>query len=396
MIKKRIIFYVGGYDPQSPSVFFRHLDRQLSCFEGVWSSSVAKGDIESIGDYISRRRFTSRHDGCDESTITDFYFLASDDIVSGDYHRHFLVRLFHYLWSVMNYFISGTFFSYMHVAWRYSVYFLYPLFVFFLTCLFSFSFSYRLLFYFDLSLLFSPFLFILFFFLIKFFIWNRFYIMKAMETWTFSLSYVLRTRSDVDDRLDILSSCMSDVLSDQDFDEMLLIGHSMGGAFLMDSVSRCLDSFVRCSDKRIIFLTVGSTVLKVGLHPSAEWFRRCVSSIFSHSHLSWIEYQCHLDLISFYKVDAAMLMGLSLPRDIHNFCRPHVCMIRFSRMWNLSYYLRNRLRLFRIHYQFVYSGTRKYHYDFCSICFGPSLLFDRVKYPDHFNRSLLPPVSDKP
>ena len=368
MIKRRVIFYVGGYDPQSSEVFFRHLDRQIGYFGSVWDVGVEQGEIEVCSEHISRRRFVAKGGTSDWSTTTDFYFLSSDDVVSGDYNHSFIFRLSRYLLACFNYLFSGTAFSFARTAWRYFVYFLYPLLVFSVT----FYISVRLATLSPLPILFSPLIFLAVFWCLKFFIWDRFYIMKAMETWTFAYSFIYRRRLDINERIDELSRSLSDSLAKDDFDEMLLIGHSIGGAFLMDGAWRVLQDFASANKKKITFLTLGSTILKVGLHPQAQWFRNLVGELFSHRHLSWIEYQSHIDMVNFYKTDSSLLMNLSLPLDSQGYSRPIIRRVRFGGMLGKSYYHRIRFRLFRIHYQFIYASRSKFHYDFPAICFGPS------------------------
>ena len=50
-----------------------------------------------------------------------------------------------------------------------------------------------------------------------------------------------------------------------------------------------------------------------------------------------------------------------------------------------------RGNLFRVHYQFVFANTKKYHYDFLGICFGPTTLTDRAQHPNHFANNLTGP-----
>ena len=51
------------------------------------------------------------------------------------------------------------------------------------------------------------------------------------------------------------------------------------------------------------FLTVGSSILKIGLHPAAERLRKLIGRVGAETCLFWVEYQAKVDPINFYKTD---------------------------------------------------------------------------------------------
>ena len=58
-------------------------------------------------------------------------------------------------------------------------------------------------------------------------------------------------------------------------DELILVGHSTGGGLILDIAARCLaiDPQFAGRSGRTAVLTVGSTALKLGMHPAARDFR---------------------------------------------------------------------------------------------------------------------------
>ena len=387
MKKKRVIFYVGGYDPQSKEKFFEHFGRQVEKFKNVWDTNVKASEIKEHGNHISSRTFVATGSAASDKkweVETQFYFLASDDVVRGDYHKSFIYRVWRYIIAALNYIVSGTTMKFLKTSWRYHTYFFYPFVVLLTTVLVSLFLAGRIA-----NLWLAPPLFIMIFWAIKKSIWDRYYIMKAMETWTFSIAYIYRKRPDLEERINGLAKCMTQVIENEEFDEMLLIGHSLGGAFLIDSAWQAINALEKAKDKNIVFFTIGSTILKVGLHPKAQWFRQKTDELFNKTNLAWVEYQSHMDIISFCKVNAAKLMGLNINNDEQNNQRPMIRGVRFRSMLDNKKYKKIRFKLFRMHYQFTYASYQKYHYDFPAICLGPAELIKRANNKEKFLNNLL-------
>jgi len=126
----------------------------------------------------------------------------------------------------------------------------------------------------------------------------------------------------------------------------------------------------------ITILTVGSTALKVGLHPKATWFRKQVQALNDAPKVQWLEYQCRTDFINFFRTNPEKLMGVVDGK------KPDIVEIRIKNMVDDKTYNRIRRNFFRVHYQFVFGNTKQYYYDFMDICFGITFAIDRDRsYP---------------
>ena len=132
---------------------------------------------------------------------------------------------------------------------------------------------------------------------------------------------------------------------------------------------------------RVTVLTVGSTALKIGLHPAAHTFRRRVQSLVDAPAIQWIECQAHTDVINFYKTDPVAAMDLQSQRSD---AFPQVHVVRVRDMLQPEAYKRFKFNLFRVHYQFIMANTRRYAYDFFMMCCGEQLfaemLGDSLRY----------------
>ncbi|NJL08178.1 MAG: hypothetical protein HC900_07870, partial [Methylacidiphilales bacterium] len=128
--------------------------------------------------------------------------------------------------------------------------------------------------------------------------------------------------------------------------------------------------------RRLALMTVGSSILKIGLHPAATQLRRDASIVASSPKVFWVEYQALVDIINFYKCNPAQEMGLEVER------LPEVRTVRIRKMLNEKTYRRFRGDFFRMHRQFVMGNERRYHYDYFMILCGPVPLEARVFSPE--------------
>jgi len=384
-VKKRAIFYIGGYDPKSSDEFFDRLHRETSRFEQLWDVQVESGDRTKHGADVTIEKL--RANGNDWAVETDFHFLTLDDIVLKDFQQPFWKRLGRSLITTIDYVLTGTAFKFLFHAWRFFLYFAYPpvavvstivLAYFLASFISSLDVPYSgILALFSFGLVFAA--------MVQFF-WKRRFVLHLMDLWSFSRDFVYRRRTDIEDKLDAFAGLATKRANEGTYDEILFVGHSTGGALILDTAARSVEKDPNLASRaKVSVLTVGSTSLKIGLHPAATWFRDRLKVLFSDPSMSWVEYQCHTDVINFYKTNPAKLMKLDIGDD-----RPIVQNIRIKAMLEPETYKRIRSNFFRVHYQFVFGNTRKYHYDFPAICFAPMALRDRALQPDRAATSLLP------
>ncbi len=123
-------------------------------------------------------------------------------------------------------------------------------------------------------------------------------------------------------------------------------------------------------------LSVGSSILKIGLHRGAKRFRAAAARVARAPQVFWAEYQTLTDVMNFYKTDPIATMGLPAVG------RPVVRVVRVSRMLDPVAYRRIRRNLFRVHNQFVSGNTRRAPYDYFMLLCGPLSVERQVRSPD--------------
>lgn len=367
-VSKRAVFLVGGYERNDAAGFFRRIGREMERFCTCWSVEANLGaPVEAPGAVATTA--IADYLGPDGVCRSDITFLSFDDIVKRDGARPFLVRLGVYLVAFFDYVFSGTMFRFFATNWRFALYFLYP-FVMLVFFAWLGTIAYRLTGL--LALPGGPVLPMLVgasvAYVVGRFIGRRYFVFHLMDLWSFSREHLHCRRPEMDARIDDWASLIAERTAATDYDEVLLIGHSTGGALILD-VAHQLAERLAAERKNANFklVTVGSTSLKVALHPKAKRARERLETLAGHHGIRWVEFQALTDIINFYKCDPYARAGLTHQRsDVF----PRQFQVRFRDMLERATYKRVKKNFFRVHYQFISANSRRYFYDFFMICCG--------------------------
>ena len=258
----------GGLIPNRLIHFLRKLARENRRYEELWGTEVK---VVSTSKYYSQTSLlpvtqpVSKNKKWPGKVETDFHFLSLDDIVLKDFSRPLHIRLWKYLQSWASYVFSGTSFAFIRHAWRFALYFAYPPIMLLLALMMSMLFAAFI----ATSLLpLAPLLAIVgfaicFMTLVKYG-GDRYHVLHLMDLWSFSSDFINRSRTDIDEKLDQFAKSMASQINTNTYDEVLFIGHSTGGALMLDAVGRMLEDNPNSLNnaKSSSILTLGSTALK--------------------------------------------------------------------------------------------------------------------------------------
>jgi pimeloyl-ACP methyl ester carboxylesterase len=367
-VTRRAVFLIGGYERNDSAGFFRRLRRELDRFRACWSVKADMGAPETAAAGIAATA-PVEYRGPDGLCRTDLTFLSFDDIVYRDGARPFVVRLLAYIVAVTDYVFSGTLVRFFRANWRFALYFLYPL-VALAAFVWGGTLAYRVVARFSFSGM--PLVAVLVGCAVTVALgWafgRRYFVFHLMDLWSFSREHLRCRRPDMDARIDEWAALIDERLAATSFDEVLLVGHSTGGAIILDVADRLVQRLA-AQDRTADFtlLTVGSTSLKVALHPAAHRARSRLEGLARHKTIRWTEFQALTDIINFYKCDPYRMAGLTHDRRD---AFPLMYQVRFREMLNPDAYKRIKRNFFRVHYQFISANSRRYFFDFLMICCG--------------------------
>ena len=374
---RRSVYMIGGYEPKSSDAFYARTERELKRFCETWGVSaevLAKGDREN--GRIANIRIATDHGG--NRVETDWNFFVWNDIVLGDFAKPFWYRIPRYWLTFADYVLSGTFFRILFLAWRFALYFLYPAVMHLVFGIAGWLAGWLVA---QLPFPGSLWAGCIAGFTVALGLWQtvgeRYFVRHLGDLWSFSRNFIWGYRKDAEAALDHLARLIVQRASEGNDEEILLVGHSTGGGLILDAAARALalEPEIGAAGPRLQILTVGSTALKIGMHPAARAYRARVQTLVDAPQLRWTEWQALTDIINLFKSDPVKAMGLN-PRekDRRRGRFPRVVLVRIRDMLQPEAYRRVKKNFFRVHYQFIMGNTKRYGQDFYMACCGPHYL----------------------
>jgi pimeloyl-ACP methyl ester carboxylesterase len=161
-------------------------------------------------------------------------------------------------------------------------------------------------------------------------------------------------------------------------DELVLVGHSTGGAIAAAALARALelDPDLGRRGPRVVLLTLGSVMPAVALHPAAQRMRDIVGRLAVEPSVAWIDCQSRKDVMNFLHFDPVGGIGVNVGAER---CNPLIWPVRFRDMVSPEYYRRFRWNFFRLHYQYIMAGDRPSPYDYVSLIAGPTAVAEEAQ-----------------
>lgn len=371
---KRVVYHFGGYDPIGPHEAYRGFARELRRFESTWSVTTSISGPVVDADIASWRAVAS---GPNWRVETEYRLVRWDDIIVATAQQPMWRRIPLALMAFLDFVLAGAFWGYVRTNWRYAGFFLYPFVVFGLLVALAWLAEGLVARTSGSALIGVCVGLAAFAFLMQ---WpaKRLYLPLLFDDWIFSRDYIRRSNAVLDPRLDRVARELVAYANESGADEILVIGHSLGAVLAADLLDRALrlEPDLGKARSRVAFASVGSSLLKIGLHRRAARLRAAVARVASASHIFWVEYQALTDVMNFYKTNPVAAMGLSVPG------RPVVRVERIRRMVHPARYRRIRRNFFKVHCQFVKGNDRRAAYDYFMLLCGPLSVERQVRYAD--------------
>jgi len=374
VVRKRGFLCIGGYEPIDAGWWYRRFERELKRFEATWNAQATMSPpVISEDSALAGWKIDTK--GENWRTETEYRLLRWDDFVTADFARSDLERVPKGIAALLDFVFSGAAIRYFIVSVRYGFFFLYP-FVILAGIVAAAIFAPKLL-----ALLGLPipglvaFVLSIAVFVGLMYVLGRVLLLNYMfDDWIFAAQFVHRSRPDLDERLDRFAREIVTCAKDTSCDEVIVSAHSLGGALIMDVLDRALklDPQLGQHGPKLWLMATGSSLLKVALHPKAKWLREAVARVADAKGIDWIEYQAIVDVISFYKVNPVVAMGLSERRN------PIVQKVKIRDMLAPETYKRFWGNFFRLHRQWSMGNERRYFYDYYQVICGPAPLARRV------------------
>lgn len=373
-VSKRLVFHIGGYDPyMPPEVAYARFARELKRFEKTWSAKASVSPLTIAADQATWDITTT---GANWRVATSYWLVRWDDIIESLARQPWWLRIIRGQLAWIDFAIAGALWSYLRINWRYALFFIFP---------FAICDAFALIAWFVGVLLaeVSGSLWIgiaagllMCAALLKW-PWRWLGLATLFDDWIFSSSYVRSSHPILEQRLDVIARQIDAAARNSHANEILLVGHSFGAVIAVDLLDRVLrlNPSIGENGPRVAFLSVGSSILKIGLHRGAKRFRASLQRVALAPGIFWAEYQTLTDVMNFYKTNPISELGLTADG------RPVVRHVRIRDMLDPESYRRIRRHLYRVHSQFVSGNERRTAYDYFMLVCGPLLAQQQVELP---------------
>jgi hypothetical protein len=378
VVKKRDVVFVCGYEISRPEGHHRRFSKELPLFEAAWNVKTELSP-PSVDAKTNVAIWKLKTIGPNWQVDTDYRMFWWGDIIAPDFELPEWRRLIVGLRALFDFVFSGAIIEYFRINWRYALFFLYPYVLLAFAGVGGFYLSRKLM---GDAVPYSAPIAVLIgvacvFVLLKL-PPKPFYVGYLLNDWYFASDLVHHRRGALDERFDGFARELVDLCRNSEADEIVIVGHSLGAVQAVDVIARAkrIDAEFGGHGAPIRLLTIGSSLLKIGLHPAAKGLREAVGAVANDPRIYWAEFQAISDIVNFYKSNPVTDLGLP-PAE-----RPIVQIVRVKHMLKPETYAGLKRDFFRVHRQFVMGNEQRYFYDYYMIVGGPVPLPQRVLYHD--------------
>ncbi len=362
-VKNRLVLFFPGFEPLGPEAHQRRFARAATKTGPHYGTSFDCGTLQVRPSGLSG--FTVNAIGSEWETSSDIAIFDWSSILEHYERRPFPIRLFSGFAALLSLMFNGTLRRYLAVSWRYGFFFFYPV-VLLIGCalagwiaagtigLLMESLPAKWLTGLAVSTSFAV------------LAARKAHLLLMMDDWAFAKNLANRSDPAIEaKRKAFRASLVSEIEAGQ-HDEVLVTGHSLGCVFAIDALA----GIGPTAKTQPSLLTVGSSLMKIALHPRAGWLVSSIASLTS-TGTKWLDVQALTDVISFFRSNPAGSVG------IRGKLQPKTLAIRFKFMLSPQSYRRGKYNLFRTHRQFVLAAEKPYLYSMHMIAAGP-VPFDSV------------------
>jgi hypothetical protein len=374
-IRRRHVIYVAGYDPQGAEGYYALFQRACSRFRAVWPLTATVGPLTIDSEDFAHWDFTLQ--GPNWRVDTRYDFLRQEKFIRADMAEPMFRHIPRVLGWILDDIASGTTWRIFRANWRFGlglaffqilvlVWVAIPLVVGTLVArAVAAAFDWPALATVVAALLVAIVLFVALRRIV-----DRLFVVQITNHWPLVRRFARGEKTWFDHCIEACARRLADAASEDEADELVVIGHSGGGVTAVAVLARALERNpdIGRHGPRLILLTLGSVMPGCALHPAAAPLRDDIRRLAREPSLTWVDCQSRKDFFNFWRFDPVGGIGVELGKDRRN---PLIWEVQFRDMVAPDYYRRFRWNLFRLHYQFVMAGDRRAPYDYLMLIGGP-------------------------
>jgi hypothetical protein len=375
LIRRRHIIYVEGYDPQGAKGYYRLFDRSWARFLKVWPLKSRLGEL--VVDSQDFAHWDIEAEGPNWKVETRYDFMRQEHIIRANMAEPLQRQIPRALAWAFDYLASGAIFRVL----RASPYFGLVL-IYFQTMLMwwlalsvggGWLIAVVMMHALGLGSLASLPLGVLAaiaIFLALRPLANRLFLIQINNHWPYLCEFARGEATCFDAPIEACAQRVIAAVRANDADEVIVVGHSGGGALAPAVIVRALelDPDIGRKGPPLVLVTLGSIAPGAALHPKAARLRAVFGRLAVEPSVLWIDSQSRADVLNFWNFDPVEGIGAHVEGRR---CNPLIWRVRFGDMLSRQFYWRIRFNFFRLHYQFIMASDRRAPYDYFLLVCGP-------------------------
>ncbi|MFD1881076.1 hypothetical protein [Paracoccus pacificus] len=208
---------------------------------------------------------------------------------------------------------------------------------------------------------------------------HRFYAYYLMHDYAFTAACGGAYPPQLEPRMAAFTARIREALA-QDWDEVLVVGHSSGAHLAVSVLSDLLRADPPdAAQAPLALLTLGQAVPMASFLPTANRLRGDLRYLSASDRLTWVDVSAPGDPCSFGLCDPVAVTGVAPTGQRW----PLVISAAFTRTLSPEKQRQLRHRWFRLHFQYLHAFDRPGDYDYFAISAGPRTLADRYRGRPH-------------
>ncbi len=386
-VKKRLVFYCHGYDPDADTRYRRLFVTAFSQLSRRFNVERAIGPLVHDGALPSARWNVSAGTGA-WRTETTYEVLRWDDLVKRDFARSWVARIPLLAAAIVEALRGAVMQRLFRVNWYFALFVLYPWAALVAVIGAGFLLGYGAASLLDVAAPLPQSVKVAIAALIAIGVLHaagprirKAYVYHLLDGWIFSWQQASGRHAEIDTRLDRFARHVVAAVRHSDADEILIVGHSTGSTIAVDLAARALalDPEFGRTGPPVALLTIGSCLPIVGFIRTADRLRRDIARLVTTDSLLWVEYQAPQDVLNAFGFEPVRDLNLELggARPVN----PTIRSARFKETLLPATYRKIRWNFFRMHFLFLMANEVPGEYDYLMIACGPVSLADRIADP---------------
>ena len=375
MIRRRHVIYVEGYDPQGAEGYYGLFGRAWKRYLKIWPLKSRLGELEL--DSQDFAHWDIETSGPNWQVFTRYDFLRQEHIIRANMAEPLLRLVPRALRWTLDYLVSGAIVRVLRASWEFGLALIHfqMMMLWWIALSVGGGWLVALKATHDLGLpgvvgaLVGAAAAVAIFLALRP-LANRWFVIQINSHWPYLCEFARGEATCFDAPIEACAQRVIAAVRANESDEIIVVGHSGGGALAPVVVARALerDPDLGRRGPPIVLLTLGSIMPGAALHPKAVQLRTVVARLAVEPSISWIDCQSRKDVMNFWDFDPVEGIGVAAGPAR---CNPLVWKLRFREMLSPEFYKRLRLNFFRMHYQFIMARDRRAPYDYFMLMCGP-------------------------